>query len=490
MERRDFLLAGLGMTVTALTACSSGTPSAPATPWRAVTPLRIPPLARPGPDGWIDLRLHEGNTAFRPGRPTPTWGINESSYLGPTVMLRRGERAKVRVHNGIPETTTMHWHGMHLPATVDGGPHQPITPGTTWQPQWTVTNRAATCWYHPHPHGATAQHVWRGLAGLLLVDDETPTPAAPRTYGVDDLPVILQDRTITGDGDLVFDTVPTFGQLGDDMLVNGVLGAYHQLTTATVRLRLLNACNARLFNLGFDDDRAFTMIAGDAGLLPSPVPLRRLRLGPGERAEIVVAAGGREPFRLRTVAGDEAIDRGDHLLLELRPAPGVRASASSAIRTQGPGPIVPPAGATVRRLRLQGHDAINGQEMDLTRIDEVVPAGAIEVWEIENTVYAHNLHIHGVEFTVLDREGAPPELWETGRKDTVHLPPKTGVRLAVQLPTHADPRAPYMYHCHILRHEDAGMMGQFVVVEPGTEAATPRTLSTPGPAADHSAGQH
>ena len=134
----------------------------------------------------------------------------------------------------------------------------------------------------------------------------------------------------------------------------------------------------------------------------------------------------------------------------------------------------------MRQFTLQGHDEINGLEMDMSRIDEVVPAGAREIWEVENTVYSHNFHIHGCEFTILERNGEPTQAWETGRKDTVHLADKSRVRLAVQFDADVDPTSRYMYHCHILRHEDAGMMGQFVVVEPGTEDSVSRTLNLDG----------
>ena len=114
----------------------------------------------------------------------------------------------------------------------------------------------------------------------------------------------------------------------------------------------------------------------------------------------------------------------------------------------------------------------------MTRIDEVVPAGAVEIWEIDNTTYAHNFRIHEVSFRTLDIDGAPPPPYQSGPKDTVFLRKKARARLLVRFGEHTDPLTPYMYHCHLLRHEDKGMMGQFVVVEPGTEHLVPRTLPT------------
>ena len=399
------------------------------------------------------------------------------SFLGPTLRLRTGQAVAVTVTNAVDELTTMHWHGMLLPAVMDGGPHHPIEPGRSWTASWTVENPASTLWYHPHPHGATARQVFSGVAGLIIVDDEqTDTVGLPREYGVDDIPCILMDRTIGADGEMPFDTQPNFGQMGTDVLVNGTLGAYVELARAAARFRVLNASNARMYNLGFSDDRGFDLVATDQGYVPEPVHLERLALGPGERAEIVVRFRPGERVRMTTVSGSERVDEGDLTILEVRVSRAAEPVTSRRPGPSGASPLQPAPGAVTRRFALQGHDEINGREMDLSRIDEVLPAGALEVWQIHNTVYAHNFHVHGCELTVLDRDGKVPHPWEAGRKDTVHVPARSTVRVAVQVGRHVDPGNPYVYHCHILRHEDAGMMGHFVVVEPGTESHVSRNL--------------
>jgi FtsP/CotA-like multicopper oxidase with cupredoxin domain len=137
-----------------------------------------------------------------------------------------------------------------------------------------------------------------------------------------------------------------------------------------------------------------------------------------------------------------------------------------------------PAGVTERRFRLQGHEQINGREMHMSRIDEVVPAGAVEIWSVESDGQPHTFHIHGCTFHVIEVDGTVPPAHLRGPKDTVLVAPDHPVRLAVQFDDETDPESPYMFHCHILRHEDNGMMGQFVVVEPGTEATTSRVVKT------------
>jgi FtsP/CotA-like multicopper oxidase with cupredoxin domain len=195
MKRRDVLalasLAGIAGTVGS---CSRSPGGGPLT---YTNRLRIPPLAQPriaaGGVREFALALQAGGRSeFLPGKTTPTWGVN-GPYLGPTVRTTRGDRVRMLVTNQVGESTSLHWHGMRLPARMDGGPHQPIAPGATWSPEWTVDQPAATLWYHPHPHGTTARHVYRGLAGLFLIDDPRGT-ALPSRYGIDDLPLIIQDR--------------------------------------------------------------------------------------------------------------------------------------------------------------------------------------------------------------------------------------------------------------------------------------------------------
>ncbi|WP_218010087.1 multicopper oxidase family protein [Actinomadura kijaniata] len=428
----------------------------------------------------FELTMQQGRARILPGTQTATWGFN-GPFLGPTLRAARGDVVQMAVTNRLAEAGTVHWHGMRLPARMDGGPHQTIEPGATWTPRWTIDQPAATSWYHPHPHGRTAAHVYRGLAGMFIVDDDERLEL-PSRYGVDDIPLILQDKRFGPDG-ASFSGDPlkgTFGILGDHVLVNGTYDPFLRVGTERVRLRILNGSTARMYHVGFADRRRFQVIGTDAGLMAAPVEVDRLSLTPGERAEVVVAFTAGEQVVLRSFGGDNDIDKGDLDLLRIVAVPRLEDSPAVPRRLADLAPIQPPQGARVRRFRLNGHDAINGREMDMARIDEVVPAGAVEIWEVENNVYAHNFHIHEVAFRVLDVAGSPPPAYTNGHKDTVYVPSKSTVRLAVQFGHHTDPASPYMYHCHILRHEDSGMMGQFVIVRPGTENQVPHTLPGAG----------
>lgn len=451
-------------------------------------PLAIPPLAESRTDSQgrrvFELTAAPGSHDFGRG-PVPTYGFN-GAHLGPTLRATRGEQVVVNVTNQLSEATTVHWHGMHLPAVMDGGPHQMVAPGQTWSPTWQIDQPAATLWYHPHPHGQTEKHVYRGLAGMFLLDD----PAAdaldlPRDYGIDDIPVIVQDKKFRG-GKLADE--PNFlsdiGILGDTIAVNGTVGGYLDVTTERVRLRLLNGSTARTYQFGFSDDRTFALIGTDGGLLPAPHQTDRIMLSPGERAEIVVEMHPGEQTVLRSyppstggpldrfTGGDDTLD-----VLQLRAADQLQPRPPLPERLVDVPRLDPDTATATRQFRLSGRQ-INGQSMDMGRIDFAVEAGSVEIWRVRNADgVQHNFHIHDVQFQVLSRDGSapPPEL--AGWKDTILLPPGEQAELIARFADYSDPAAPYMFHCHLLTHEDSGMMGQFVVVTAGSQPQPPHRPS-------------
>jgi blue copper oxidase len=445
--------------------------------------LKIPPLLEPRRDGAgrkvFDLRLQQGTSQLLAGKPTQTWGAN-GRYLGPTLRAARGDQVAVNVANDLPEATTIHWHGMHLPAATDGGPHQRIQPGSTWSPSWRIDQPAATLWYHPHPHGVTEDHVYRGVAGLFLLDDpEAGALPLPDRYGVDDIPVILQDKRFDRNGELDYgrSRFSPIGRLGDQLLVNGTHDPHLNISNQRVRLRLLNASTARVYNVGFADNRAFELVGTDGGLLERPQSTSRVPLSPGERAEIVAAFQpgervvlrsfppdlGLDGFQGRFAGADDSFD-----LLQVRAGPRLTPSPPVPDRLARHHHIHQADVVQTRRLELNGSSRIDGRRMDLGRIDQTVTVGTTEVWEVANrSGNPHNFHVHGVQFNVASYLGGPPPPRLAGWKDTVFLPPGSTVRLLVRFPGYGDPAVPYMFHCHLLQHEDSGMMGQFVVVQPG-----------------------
>lgn len=442
------------------------------------------------------LQLQTGSVEWIAGHPTATYGVN-GDVLGPTLHLRRGEHVRIEVTNALAETTTLHWHGLEVPARMDGNPYQTIAPGATWLSEYDVDQRALTAWYHPHQMHQTGRQVYMGLAGMILVDDAAQASELPSTYGVDDLPVILQDRRFFADGTHPYSpgkTLTNFdmmsGVRGDTMLVNGRISPHGIVPRKLVRLRVLNGSNARIYHLGFSDGRAFHQIASDGGLLAAPIETTRVLVAPGERAELVVDFSGDAEgatVELQSFSGEvfgslyvgmmgthltDALDRSTFSIMtfeargepspETIPAafePIARGSAGDAVRTRA-----------ITMSMQTGTFLLNGTRM--TELGNVpaainfqIPAGDTELWSVTNTSgIAHPLHLHNSHFQVLDIDGQPPPPEFAGWKDTALIKPGRTTRLLVRFTGTPDATTPYMFHCHILEHEDMGMMGQFFLV--------------------------
>ena len=455
-------------------------------------PLVIPPALKPTDIDGIstyDLVMQNGDTEIIDGYITRTSGIN-GSFLGPTLYMRQGDQVRINVRNDLGEPSTLHWHGMHLPASEDGGPHQIIHQGDTWSPQYEIKQPAASLWYHPHLMGKTGEHVWRGMAGMIVIEDDvTDQLDLPKQYGVDDIPVVLQDRWFTGNGQLSYRLSRhdmMMGLSGNFPLANGTIGAYFDTSAGRLRLRLLNGSNASTYNLALSNGQPMQQIATDGGLLEKPVDVKLLTLSPGERAEVLVDLSAGEAVHLINVA----LSRGNMMMgennnapafsfLEIRPADSLAAVSALPARLTHIDWLDASDAVTERTFKLEmqmgmmammsssGHShSINGKVMDMGRIDERVRKDTTEIWILENvSMMAHPFHMHDVQFQILDRDGKTPATNEQGRKDVVLVNAGETVRIIMRFEDYADDQYPYMYHCHILEHEDAGMMGQFLVVE-------------------------
>jgi len=447
----------------------------------------------------VDLVIRQGTWSFLPGLMTPTLGITQD-YLAPTIRTRRNSELNLAYHNTLDEGVAIHGHGLHVPGVVDGGPQLEMPPGERWSPALSIRQPAATCWYHSHTHGKSGEQTYRGLAGMIIIDDdEAEGLNLPNRYGIDDLPVIIQDRTFSASGELVYslEGAGEDGWYGDTVTINGALDPVAAVPAGKVRLRLLNGANARFYILTFADNRLFHKIACDGGLLEAPVPMTTMEISPGERCEIVVDLADGTPAQLLTLFEDEVDDGEEGVLSGLidlfagsqapstSPAltlqPDTRLPVNSAplpdrlttILRPDPGAIV-----NTRTFELtmdhdgahgHGHGhasmdmAINGVAMDMNVINERVPLGVWERWRIRSDQGAHPFHAHGCSFLIEQMEGAsaPPD--QQGWKDTVVLDDDDWSEIVVRFDHPATDQHPYMYHCHILEHEDRGMMGQFTV---------------------------
>ena len=423
------------------------------------------------------------------GNQTITGGIN-GKFWGPTMFINKGDVVHMNVKNNLNDSTTVHWHGMHLPAVMDGGPHQIIPPGTLWQPYWEVKNDAGTYWYHPHLHEMSEEQMTKGLGGFMIVRDEVESKLAlPRTYGVDDIPLVLSDRDISTTNQFV--VVP----YGDSMMTNMTLRAQYTVPAQVVRFRILNGGLERSYNLGFSDGRSFQVIASDGGLLTAPVTVTKYLLHLGERIEILVDCSNDlgksidlkayNSTLAQNVAGGDFFPNGpfvnylarkDFNILHIN----VGAKTSNPIlnvptflRTVN---TIPAANANITRaLTISDTNivgvtgaafVINHKLFDYNYNNYEVPLNNTEIWQITSTSnFGHPFHIHDVEFNILSVDGVAPVAAQAGFKDVVFVPSKSTVKFIAKFDNYADPLHPFMYHCHIALHEDEGMMGQFIVTD-------------------------
>ena len=473
------------------------------TAWSTAAPATLPiPQLVDGTSGEpVNLTIRSGEWSFKPGVRTPTLGLSQD-YLGPTIRTRQNSELNLHYHNTLTEGVAIHGHGLHVPGEVDGGPQLEIAPGAQWHPALSIVQPAATCWYHSHTHGNSGHQVYRGLAGMIIIDDEaSDSMELPRRYGVDDLPVIIQDRTFDAQGRLVYslNDAGEDGWLGETVVINGAISPVAKVPAGKVRLRLLNGANARFYIVAFADNRTFHKIASDGGLLTAPVPLTAMEMSPGERCEIIVDLADGKPAELLTLFEDEfdeeeaGIVTGllDQVLRSERPAPQPSLTliadrtlpAQTAPLPEKLATIIRPKKSEIVRtrdfvLKMEdggggshrkhgGHASmdmtINGAAMDMNVINEQVKSGVWERWRIRSNQGEHPFHVHGCSFLIEQIEGAvaPPD--QRGWKDTVVLDDDDWSEIVVRFDHLATEQYPYMYHCHILEHEDRGMMGQFTV---------------------------
>lgn len=408
------------------------------------------------------LRADEGEMTFFAGKTTKTFGYN-GNYLGPLIRMRNGESVSIRVDNMLEDVTTIHWHGLEVNGDQDGGPHQGIAPGDSWKPTFTVAQPAATLWYHPHLKGTTADQVYMGLAGLIYIEDEVSDGLnLPKDYGVNDFPVIVQDRNFSPDGNFHHQTNMMGVVPGDTLLVNGTIEPFVEVNRGKVRLRLVDASNSENYSFTMSDGSSFLQVASDGGFLEAPVTRSRVFLAPGERAEVIVDFS-------QTEADTVSLMIGRFRVVEFR------LSDRGPDTTEVPERLatLPEVDETVateeRRFEMEGmgiSGTINGKYFHMNRIDEEVTLGNTEIWTVTTVgggmmmqQGGHPFHIHGTQFRILTRNGKTPPPEERGFKDTVFVDIGEEVRLLVSF----NHEGLFMFHCHILEHEDFGMMGQFVV---------------------------
>ncbi len=432
----------------------------------------------------VSLVAEPDRLSLLPGKLTDVYAYN-GMVPGPTLEVTEGDKVTIRFKNNLPEETTVHWHGIKLPFAADGSPLHAVAPGEEYVYEYTILpGSAGTYWYHPHPHHRTAWQVGMGLYGAMIVHPkEDPLPNS-----ISSKLILLSDNRFTEEGELDFPDPGTRqarmdemnGREGDVLFVNDqIMPTIDIRKGETQRWRIINASGARIYRLALEG-HTFWHIGSDGGLFEKPVEKQEIILSNGERAEILVQGTGQKDaeYVFQTLPYDRYMPH-------TRPKDWsetkdvLRVSYSKEKTTklaQIPKTLrfVPPIDtveATGTQTMLLSQGLINSKKMDLDRVDVTVPYGATEIWEVENLVgMDHPFHLHGFQFQLISRNGQPVTFrrWE----DTINLPKREKARFIVHYDTYP---GKWMYHCHILDHEDDGMMGILEVLQPNQQSTKMET---------------
>jgi spore coat protein A len=462
-------------------------------------PLPIPPVAKPvrsdASADFYEVEVHPAAARILPDLETMIWGY-AGIFPGPTIEARSGRKISLLLKNRLPIPIVHHLHGGRTAPESDGYPtdlilpesgftashlHDPLARITKGRREHVYENnqRAATLWYHDHRMDFTGAQVWRGLAGLYIVrDDEEERLPLPR--GRREIPLIICDRSFAADGSLRYPaldpelrSIPGVAQefvggvMGDVILVNGVPWPRLEIANVKYRFRILNASNARRYELDLDPSPtggpAFVQIGSDGGLLSAPITHSAIRVAPSERFDVVVDFSRFKP--------------GTHVRLINRIATGsarniMRLEIVSSERDESAvlpvlsSSVIPDRRHVVMTREFDfayqrfGHGwTINGKRFDPARMDARPRLDTTEIWRLK-TDFSHPLHLHLAHFQVLSHSGRPGP-YDGGWKDTLDLGPGQAAEILVRFSGY---RGRYVFHCHNLEHEDMGMMGNFEVI--------------------------
>lgn len=430
-------------------------------------PLNIPAILKPDKetdtDVWLTVDAQPGETQIVPGPKTKTWGYNQS-LLGKTIVFQSGKTYHVTLKNTLPELTTFHWHGLDVPGPfIDGGCHAPVYRGEAKEIIFKVDQPASTTWLHAHPCPLTGWDVWHGLAAMAYVKDKhEESLAIPHNYGVDDIPIVLQDRRFHEDNQWDYDgDYDPDGNAGPTAILNGTVNPEFDVTTQKLRVRFLDGSNRREWRLHLSDDLVMTQIASDGGLLPEPVQMTKFMITCAERAEFILDFKDYKPGKKVTLYSDDM----PILTFSIKEFSKDDSKIPEHL-ADTPYPD-PEPNAHIHQVVMSGTDEevmLNGKKFGMMRIDDRQELGKSEYWDITNTNHCcggmlHPYHMHGGSFQIVSRDGKAPYPNELGYKDTVSVNPGETVRIKMKF----NYEGVFMYHCHIIEHEDGGMMAQMQV---------------------------
>jgi FtsP/CotA-like multicopper oxidase with cupredoxin domain len=473
------------------------------------------------PDAEISITALEKYVQILSGAQTRVWSYEgqllsgsgvtvqnlPGNYLGPILRAKTGTKLRIYFHNNLAEDSVIHPHGPRVPEESDGHPMQAIGPGETKIYEFEIIDRAGPYWFHPHPHMRTAEQVAMGMAGLLSVWDDEEAIAVPGAgTGANDLPVIIQDRNFDSNNQILYNPNNMWGYLGNRILVNGKLNTVFSLEPRAYRLRILNGSNARTYKLAWSNNMPMQVIGTDGGLLPAVASRSYVMLMPGERVD--VWADFTSLPRKQVVLRSLSFDPGGGMMgggggggggmggggggmgsgLPMGAAFDILTVnvGRKAVTKPALGPL-PPLSVSYNASNVPNYHAprpftldmyqmvwtINGRVFEMMEVaeDEMVNLHEVMAWEwVNNSPIPHPMHMHNIQFQVVQRTPSSMSSYATvnqgfvdsGWKDTVLVWPGERVKIAMTFGPHA---GMYMYHCHILEHEDMTMMRNYMIMD-------------------------
>ena len=459
-------------------------------PWK--TPPAAPRTTINGVD-YFTITQQQTKVNILPDRQTTIWGYNGVTP-GPTIYVDQHRPAVVRQICALPERhpelgynvwTSTHLHGSCSLPQYDGYASDTTPPGSFKDYRYPNIQDARTLWYHDHGVHITAENAYMGLAAQYILHDPVEQ-ALPIPHGQYDMPFILKDVMFQDSGDLVIDDNNENGIYGDVVLVNGVPWPKMEVEPRKYRFRMLNACVSRSFDLSLDTGEPLTVIGTDGGLMPHPQPCAHVKIGMAERYEVVIDFSKYQPGQRVVMRNTSPKNNIDYDTTDIVCAFVVGSHVTDPRNNEIPQDLNPNMrvmdlkasdASVTRNMRFErkgGGWTVNGQTWeDVVNSDYELtvanPAyGDVEIWELENPGggWFHPVHIHLVDFKVLDRNGRPPEPYEQGPKDVVYVGESEKVRVIMRF---ENQRGKYMMHCHNLVHEDHDMMVQFEVGDGGDD---------------------
>ncbi len=452
----------------------TGGGSPPTTPFSVSLPIPqvLSPVSTDATTDYYAMTMRTAQAEIIPGLQTTVWGYN-GKFPGPTIKARSGRRVVVRQTNDLSESVSVHLHGGHTAPGSDGHATDLLPPGSARDYFYPNDQLPATLWYHDHSLDVTGKHVYQGLAGFYIVTDDYED-SLPLPKGKFEVSLVIQDRLFNSDGSLSYNvgSMMNSGFLGDRLLVNGAIQPYLLVEKRKYRFRILNGSNSRIYNLALNSNQAFVQIGSDGGLLSAPVSRNSIILAPGERVDLVIDfAGYATASKIILKNLDGTGTTADIMRFDVMARHSGKWGVDNAIIPTAFRPVdrIPAASAALTRtFTLNGGMSagrmiftFNSRPFDASRIDASPQLNSTEIWNfINQTNMPHPIHIHDIQWQILDINGQTPSPAELGWKDTFLVPASGQTRVIGKF---TDYRGTFMFHCHNLEHEDTGMMGQLQV---------------------------